>query len=143
MQTFHLTPKGIPLFGNVLRNIWILIFLLTISAEIVPLPILGGVRYFTYLSSKLVLFALLGFLTPLTFWRFTTLNLSFFVGLSASFAVEIAQYFIPGHAFSFKELFAKGLLLGGGFAFAIVCRYESNVKLGPIRVSLVNPHALY
>lgn len=132
----------ISMFSATVRAAWILFFLITLASEIVPLPLLGGAPLFCFKGFKAVVFMLLGFATPLTFWRFTSLNLGIAVITTASFIVELAQFFIPGHQFSIIELASKVMLLIAGWSLALVVRYEGKIKCGRFQIALQDALAI-
>ena len=70
------------------------------------------------------------------------MNLGLFVGASVTFAIEVAQFFVPGHRFSLLELAGKVFLIGIGLSLALVARYDKAIKIGPIRLTLFDPYAL-
>ncbi len=126
------------MFSLIIRISWCAVFLTTLASEIVPLPPMFLIFSSLYICAKALLFLALGFLTPLSFRRFNSLNYGFLVGASATALVEISQHWIPGHTFSLLELLGKWGIIFAGFALSLDARYARRIKLGVLRVSLHN-----
>ena len=104
------------------------------SPSLPPLP------YYSYTTAKAVLFILIGFLSPLTFWRFDSLALGLLCSAGAAGAVEAIQSVSEGHRGSYLEFAAKLVLLFLGFAYALNARYDRVLKLGPLHIGLLDFH---
>jgi hypothetical protein len=128
------------MFGRGLRLTWTAIFLTTLASEVIPLPLMIPIHFYSYVGAKVLLFLLLGFLTPFTFWRFNSLNYGFLFGASATAIVEVAQHWIPGHTFSLLELLGKWAIIFVGFALSLDARYEGWINAGIFSVGLRNKH---
>ncbi len=125
------------MFGKNLRRLWLFLTLVTILAEIVPVAGLLPPAFYTYKSTKIVLFFLLGYLTPITFHNVNRLNRGLLVALGSASFVEILQALIGnGHVFSFFELAGKFVLIMAGFAIALNARYDQALTLGKWRIQL-------
>jgi len=134
--------RNVTILNTTFRLLWLAVVLSTIVLEVVPAHFPPSLFY-TYKLTKCLLFVALGYLTPLAFWRFHSLNLGFvFAAVSAAF-VELVQRFIGnGHASTWIELFAKLLIIAFGFVLALNARYERTVGVGRFRVRLVSNHDL-
>jgi hypothetical protein len=121
--------------------IWSAAFAITVVSEIYPFPLLPPVPFYSIWCAKLALFVILGYMTPLFFWRFNDLNRGvLFAAVSASF-VEILQGVIGrGHSFHWYELFVKLGLILFGFIFGLDAVYEREITIGPFRVQLTSKH---
>ena len=128
------------MFGTLVRASWITAFVITLGSELTPRPNLPPTPFYSYLGCKIILFLLLGFLTPLTFWRFNSLNYGTLFAIAATAAVEILQLWIPGHSFSVFELAGKLVLIIFGLTLALDARYDGYIHLGPLSVRLCDPY---
>jgi hypothetical protein len=139
-RTGSLPAFKLPVLNTRLQVAWAAIVVATIVFEVVPAHFPPAVFY-SYKLMKCVLFLALGYLTPLTFWRFDSLNFGLLLaGLSAA-SVELLQGIIGnGHSFSWIELVAKLAIILFGFVLALDARYEREVRLGRFRVRLVSDH---
>ncbi len=136
---------GVPqiqLFGVVVRSVWSCCFLLTAAIEATPRdPMWGPQLFYPYTFAKAFLFLLLGFMTPLAIWNFSSLGLGFVFAVLAAGAIEGIQHFLPGHQASFLEFCAKVVLLILGFAAALVVRNDHCLQFGRFRVLLADRHS--
>jgi hypothetical protein len=132
-------PSALTLFSVPFRIGWCTVFCVLLVAEVVPLPPVAPIPLYSYLAAKVVLFAALGFLTPLTFWTFKTLGFGILFSIVTTAIVEFLQSFSPGHRASYLELLGKLVLLFSGFAVAITARHDLQIKIGPIRIPLYDP----
>lgn len=133
--------RSLRIFSPTLRLAWATLSVLTILSEIAPRsPSLPPVAYYSYTACKAALFVLLGFLSPLTFWRFDSLGLGLLLSLLVAGAVEVMQSISIGHRASYVELAAKFALLLVGFAYALTARYDGVLRLGPLRFALLDSH---
>jgi hypothetical protein len=120
---------------------WVGLVALMIFAEVMPRPLWWTPPiYYTYQISKLLGFAMLGYLTPLTFWRFGSLGRGVAFGLLSTAGIESVQNFIEGHHFSFFEMGVKLAILMVGFGLALLTRYDKHIRVGPVWVDLVDEH---
>jgi hypothetical protein len=127
------------MFGKLLRFAWIAIASATVVAEVFPVVDLPPTVFYTYKIAKITLFFLLGYCTPVAFHRFDKLNWGLFVASGSAVFVELLQALIGnGHRFSVLELFAKVILIGLGFAFALDARYERAISIGIWRIRLTS-----
>lgn len=129
------------MFSGALRLAWVVISIVTIWSEIMPRsPGLLPLPYYSYTLAKVILFVLIGFLSPLTFWRFDSLGLGLLFSILVAGAVEGIQSVSLGHRASYFEFAAKLILLFIGFAYALNARYDRELRLGPLRVFLRDSH---
>jgi hypothetical protein len=97
--------------------------------------------FYSYKATKVVLFLVLGYLGPLTFWKFDSLGLGALFAFGSAATVEVLQGWIQsGHRFSWFELAAKLFLVGAGFVMALGARYDGVINLGFLRLGLRNAH---
>ncbi len=128
-------------FTRGLRIIWLLIAAVTILLEIIPIPPMAPVPFYAYCAGKALLFALLGFLAPLTFWPFNQLNRGIALAAISACAVETLQGLVQhGHSFHWYELIIKLAIILFGFSLALNARYDRQISLGPLRVRLIGEH---
>jgi hypothetical protein len=134
--------RGITIFNTTFRLLWLAVVLSTIALEVMPAHFPPALFY-AYELTKCILFAALGYLTPLAFWRFHSLNLGFVFAAVSAASVELLQGFIGnGHAFTWMELFAKLVIITFGFVLGLDARYERAVRVGRLRLPLVSGHDL-
>jgi hypothetical protein len=118
--------------------VWLAIVITTIFLEVMPAHFEPALFY-TYKCTKGVLFIALGYVTPLTFWRFNALNRGLIFAAASSATVELLQGFIGnGHKFSWLELVAKLAIIASGFILALDARYEREIAVGGLRIRLVS-----
>ena len=136
----YLSAGNIAVFSTTFRMLWMAVLIATIAAEVMPAHF-SPVLFYTYKLTKCVLFVTLGYLTPLTFWRFNSLNLGLLFAAASAASVELLQGVIGnGHAFSGIELFAKLVIIAFGFVLALDARYEHAVAIGRLRLWFVSEH---
>lgn len=137
----HPHELSVRAFSPSLRLAWITIAALTVITELIPFPpIVPPPLFYSYKTAKVLLFLILGYCAPLTFWRFNSLTLGVIFAAISAAIVEALQGLSHGHRFSWFELIAKLCLIFIGFAFALDARYERAIRLGPLRIALVGPH---
>ncbi len=142
----RLSGRGKPLphlrmFSGTLRVAWAVVSIVTIWSEIAPRsPSLLPLPYYSYTAAKVILFVLIGFLSPLTFWRFDSLGLGLLFSVLVAGAVEGVQSISPGHRASYFEFAAKLILLFIGFAYSLNARYDRVLRFGPLRLFLRDSH---
>lgn len=137
-------------FSTSFRVAWLAVAILTTLSELIPFPLLivtphialSYSLFYTYKTAKVLLFLILGYLTPLTFWRFNSLTVGLiFSALSAALVESLQGLGVShGHRFSWWELVAKLCLVVIGFTLALEARYEGSIKLGKFRIALTGPH---
>jgi hypothetical protein len=129
------------LFGPLMRSSWLVVMAVTVISEVYPFPLLPPVPFYTIWAIKLLFFFVLGYLAPLTFWRFNALNRGVgFAALSASF-VEVLQGSVGhGHSFHWYELLVKLALILLGFVLALEAIYDRKISIGPLRIALTGEH---
>jgi hypothetical protein len=134
------SPKRVRLFTPGMRVAWALVFGITILVESIPVPLVHPVLFYSFLALKAALFVALGYLTPLTFWRFDSLGLGVLFSVAGAMASELIQAISPGHSTSLKEITGKLLLLLFGFALALHARYDRRIHLGVVQLHLEDSH---
>ena len=63
-------PLCLPVFGPTVRSIWAVVLTATVLSEVLPIPHMTPVSFYSYCAGKAVMFLAVGYLTPLAFWRF-------------------------------------------------------------------------
>lgn len=114
----HESSRGfsLRLFGRAIQAIWIAIFLLTVLDEVYPFPLIPPLPFYAIRCIKLLLFFVLGYLTPFGFWRFRSLGFGIFLAFVSAAFVEVLQRWLGnGHAFHWYELLVKVLLIFFGY----------------------------
>lgn len=126
------------LFGSGFHTSWTLLALITIVLEIMPIPLMPRLPFYTYCGAKGILFVLFGYLTPLTYLRFGVLNRGIaLAGLSACGAELLQAVVGHGHSFHLYELLSKLFLVLSGFTCALLARYDREISFGLFRVRLI------
>ncbi len=134
------SAPGLRMFGSTIRIAWIALFCLLLASELIPRPSFAPLMYYSYSSAKAIMFILLGFVTPLAFWRFDRLGLGVFFSVVAAGVAESSQSLLEGHRSSFAEFSLKLLLLLLGFACALNARYDRRIGLGRYGIRLHDTH---
>ncbi len=131
----------IKLFGPGMRVGWIAFLVLMVVVEVIPRPITWPpLPYYAYQISKLIGFSILGYWTPLAFWRFGSLGRGVVFGLATTAGIESIQGMIEGHRFSFFEMVVKLALVMIGFGLALLARYDKRVHVGRLHIGLYDEH---
>ena len=122
-------PNGrlkMAIFGKPTKLLWGAVALTAVVFELIPVHYPAGV-FLTHNYCKAGIFLLLGFLTPLAFWRFNSLNARILLIAGSAILAEVMQAVLAdGHRFSLVELGIKLVLIGAGFIIALNVRYEHN-----------------
>ncbi len=134
--------SAIPLFSTGLRVLWVVCLLITLVAELIPMPLISPLPFYSLKAFKGLSFLCFGFATPLAFWRFDSLGYGILVALVMTVIVEASQAPIMGHSFSWLEMAAKVVFVFFGFMFGLNARYDRQISLGPWRVSLLPGHSV-
>jgi hypothetical protein len=128
---------SVRLFGSGFRLSWAFLALITIVLEIMPIPLMPRLPFYAYCGVKGILFALFGYLTPLTYWRFDVLNRGIAFAIVSACVVESLQGLVGhGHSFHFYELCGKLFLVFFGFTCALLARYDKEISFGAFRIQL-------
>jgi hypothetical protein len=135
-----LRMPSIAIFNWRARLCWIVLFVLLMLAELLPRPNLAPLLFYSYSGCKALMFILLGFLTPLAFWRFDRIGLGVIFSIIGAGAAEISQSFVMGHRSSFLEFGLKLLLLMAGFAVALSVRYDGKISVGRFGIRFTGSH---
>jgi hypothetical protein len=128
------------LYGPGLWIFWIAAWASCVALELLPAPGTSPTLFYLRLTLKIVCFVVLGLAIPLSLWRFDSLGLGLVVPVCATAFIEIGQRLILGHRASYLECFAKIMLIGCGLILGLNCRYERQIKVGPVIITLVDPH---
>jgi hypothetical protein len=138
----HNTGKlHIQVFNPAIKMLWAVIVAITIFTEVIPIPLMPPVPFYSYKVAKVVCFVAVGYLAPLAFWRFNALNRGIFLAaVSATFVESLQGLLQSGHSFHWYELIIKLGLILLGFALALDARYERVISLGPFHIRLTGQH---
>lgn len=129
-------------FTRGIRITWLAIAAITILLEVIPIPLMAPLRFYSYCAVKALLFMLLGYMAPLAFWPFNQLNRGIlFAALSACFVESMQGVVRHGHSFHWYELIIKLLIILLGFSLALTARYDREVSIGPLRIRLMDDHS--
>jgi hypothetical protein len=131
---------SLQVFSSALRVLLLAIAVCTIASEIIPVTNIAPLVFYLYKGSKVVLFLLLGFCTPLALWRFDSINRGLIFAAVSATVVEVSQIFVAGHRFSVFELLAKLALIVIGFVFAMNALYERTIRVFGIEIRFVSDH---
>jgi len=137
----HPTPAGLTLraFSRPLRITWFVIFALTVISEVYPFPLLPPLPFYTIWGAKLLLFLVLGYLAPLTFWRFNALNRGILLAAGSASLVEGLQTVVShGHSFHWYELLVKLALILLSFIVGLEAVYDREILIGPLRIVITS-----
>lgn len=128
-------------FSPAAKAVWAVIVSITIITEIMPIPLMPPIPFYSYKAAKVICFLALGYLAPLAFWKFNALNRGILLAAISAACVESLQGLLRrGHSFHWYELLVKLGLILLGFALALDARYERAITVGPIRIRLVGEH---
>jgi hypothetical protein len=132
-------PLCLPVFGPTVRSIWAVVLTATVLSEVLPIPHMTLVSFYSYCAGKAVMFLAVGYLTPLAFWRFD--DRGFLAAAACAAFVETLQGIVGrGHSFHWYEMGVKLMLIFLGFVLALEARYERRILHGRLRIQLVSPH---
>jgi hypothetical protein len=127
------------IFTNTLKSVWLILLATAVAFELMPMHYPAGVLTL-HNCYKACLLLLLGYLLPLAFWQYNTLNTSLLLAALSVPILETLQAAIGnGHRFSLLEVTAKSLLLAIGFVVALNTRYEMQITVGRLRLRLTVP----
>jgi hypothetical protein len=132
-------PLSLRVFGPLVRSIWLVVLTATVLSEVVSIPPMTHMLFYSYCGTKAILFLAVGYLTPLAFWRFDDRGF-LAAAVSAGFVETLQGAVGHGHSFHWYELGVKLALIFFGFALALEARYERRILHGPIRIQLISPH---
>ena len=145
-HALHNSP-AFRLFTPVLRFLWIALLTVTIFMEVIPIPLMAPVPFYLYCAVKGLIFFIIGFFAPLSFWRFNALNRGILLAAISAACVETLQGVLrgserlhAGHSFHWYELVVKLAVIFAGFAFALNARYDSRISLGPLQIRLLGDY---
>ncbi len=128
-------------FSPVTKAIWVAIVAITVAAEVIPIPLIPPVPFYSYCGAKAICFIVLGYLAPLAFWRFNALNRGILLATISAACVESLQGLLRGgHSFHVYELLIKLCLMLFGFALALDARYERGVSIGRLQIRFTGDH---
>jgi hypothetical protein len=120
-----------------MKLVWAAIVLVTIVVEVMPIPLMPPLPFYSYCTAKLICFIALGYIAILAFWRFDALNRGLLLATISAVTIESLQGLLHhGHSFHFYELLVKLALIFLGYALALDARYEGVIAIGPIHIRL-------
>ena len=129
------------LFGRLLSVAWGLLLIGTMIVELTPRdPTWVPQMFYPITVAKGLMFLLLGFVSPLAFWKFNSLGVGVLFAVITAGAVESLQTLLVGHHASYLEFTAKLLLVILGFVLALVARHDRKLQIGPFHIILSDPH---
>jgi hypothetical protein len=131
---------SVAIFNWRARLCWLVLFILLMLAELLPRPNFAPLLFYSYSGCKALMFVLLGFLTPLTFWRFDRIGLGVIASAIGAGAAEMSQSLVAGHRSSWLEFLLKVLLLLAGFAVALSVRYDRKISVGRFGIRFTGSH---
>lgn len=134
---------NVPLFSPFFRTLWALLLCITVACEVLPLRPVAAALLYSYVGWKVLLFASLGFVMPLAFWRFDNIGRGILLSAVTAGLVEFLQAFSPGHRSSYLEFGGKLVLLLIGFVLGLNTRYNGLLRIGPFQRTLVNTHQTF
>jgi hypothetical protein len=132
--------SSVAIFNWWARLSWLLLFTLLMLAELLPRPNFAPLLFYSYSGCKALMFVLLGFLTPLAFWRFDRVGLGVIASAVGAGAAEMSQSLVEGHRSSWLEFLLKMLLLLAGFAVALSVRYDRKISVGRFGIRFTGSH---
>ena len=127
------------IFTPALKIFWLATVVLIGLVEIFPFDNLHvrPLFFYSYEFVKAAAFVGLGFVIPLAFWRFNSLNRGLAMSLLSAAAMEAIQLFVMGHRFDVLELLLKGILIMFGFTLGLMPRHDKQLSLLGVQVRLV------
>jgi hypothetical protein len=127
--------------SKTLRFTWFGIFTLTVFSEVYPFPLIPPLPFYSIWCAKLLLFLVLGYMAPLTFWHFNALNRGILLAAgSASFVEGLQGILGHGHAFHWHELLVKLALILLGFIAGLEAVHDREISIGRLRIRLARDH---
>lgn len=128
----------VPILNVKLLFLWSCLAALILLAEVMPVPYMSPMTFYSLFLLKGVAFVSLGFLIPLTYERFDGVVRALLFSLGIALLTELLQKVLQhGHSFVWYELLIKPVLILWGFAIALVARYEGRFLIGSVRINLV------
>jgi hypothetical protein len=127
----------LPVFGAAAKSFWAVLVAITVVMELIPVPLMPPLLYYSYAVSKLISFVALGYVAPLAFHRFNALNRGIVLATISAACVESLQGLLHhGHSFHWYEMAVKLTLILLGFALGLDVCYDRRISLGPLRIDL-------
>ena len=136
----HVHMPLVRLFTWRVRLWWMALFVMLLLSELLPRPNFGPLLYYSYSGAKALMFLLMGFLTPLTFWRFDRLGLGVIFSIFGAGVAEMSQSTLAGHRSSFLEFLLKLILLVTGFGLGLSVRYDRKLSVGRFGIRFTDSH---
>jgi glycopeptide antibiotics resistance protein len=125
------------MFGLTFKVLWALVIAVTVTTEVIPIPLMPRIPFYSYCTAKLICFVALGYFAPLVFSRFNSLNRGILLAALSATCIESLQGLMRhGHSFHWYELVIKLALILLGVALALDARYEQMISIGPIHIPL-------
>jgi hypothetical protein len=135
---------SLKVFTPAMRLTWVAVVAVTVLSEVLLLPTnppLPPLPHYFYKICKALLFIAVGYLAPLSFWRFNALNRGILLAAISAVFVETLQGTIgKGHSFHWYEMLMKLALILFGFACALDARYEHRISAGVFQIQLSSPN---
>jgi hypothetical protein len=133
-------PAGalrLPVFGFAAKSFWAIVVAITVVTEVIPIPLMPPLPFYSFGVSKLISFVALGYLAPLAFRRFNALNRGILLATISAACVESLQGLLHhGHSFHWYEMAVKLTLILLGFALGLDVCYDRRISLGPLQIDL-------
>jgi hypothetical protein len=131
----------IRVFSPATKSLWAIVVAIITITEVMPIPLMPPLPFYSYQAAKLICFVALGYLAPLAFWRFNALNRGILLAAISATCVESLQGILRhGHSFHWYELAVKLALILLGFALALDARYEHAISIGSLHIRLIGEH---
>ncbi len=128
-------------FSLPIKAVWAIIVTVTVTSEIMPIPLMPPVPFYSYKLAKAICFVVLGYLAPLAFWRFNALNRGILLAAISAATVESLQGLLHhGHSFHWYELLVKLGLILFGFTLALDARYERAILISRLHIRFTGDH---
>jgi hypothetical protein len=135
----NLGALRLPAFGPAAKSFWAILVAITVVTEVIPVPLMPPLPFYSYCALKLISFVALGYVAPLAFRRFNALNRGILLATISATCVESLQGLVRhGHSFHWYEMAVKLVLILLGFAFGLDACYDRMISIGRLRVHLVS-----
>jgi hypothetical protein len=129
----------LPAFGPAAKSFWAVTVAITVVTEVVPVPLMPPLPFYSYCVFKLISFVTLGYIGPLAFRRFNALNRGILLATISAACVESSQGLLHhGHSFHWYEMAVKLALILLGFALGLDACYDRRISLGLLQIHLTD-----
>lgn len=137
LSTRHSNKRYLRMFGPAFKVLWASVMAATVTIEIIAVPLMPRIAFYSYCAVKLICFVALGYFAPLVFSRFNALNRGILLAALSATCIESLQGLMRhGHSFHWYELVIKLTLIILGVALALDARYEQMISIGPLHIPL-------